>query len=239
MKTTFPVYRLEARVVVATIARCLYLTKPASHVVADAVCFQNLTPVPDSRSGRGEFAMPESTEPPSSPEFVSCAGLTLSICLFGGRERFPIINPCPSAWILCPKNTPYDGYRPDSCRVERRRVAGRVWWLIRCFLRFPWARFLPPLSEPAGRFPAPSSPVESCGSHTGSRSRPTGGSREPWHLARAPLRRLAGVSLALTGDRSGRPLLVHVMTSGIPAHLRGTRPSATPASLLSFAIAST
>ena len=29
------------------------------------------------------------------------------------------------------------------------------------------------------------------------------------------------------------------MTSGIPAHLRGTRPSATPASLLPFAIAST
>ena len=41
------------------------------------------------------------------------------------------------------------------CRVERRRVAGRVRWLIRCFrsraaVRFPWARFLPPLSEPGG-----------------------------------------------------------------------------------------
>ena len=35
-----------------------------------------------------------------------------------------------------------------------------------------------------GRFPAPGSLVESCGSHAGSRSRRTGGSREPWHLTR-------------------------------------------------------
>ena len=45
------------------------------------------------------------------------------------------------------------GHRKVCCRVERRRVAGRVRWLIRCFrsraaVRFPWARFLPPLSEP-------------------------------------------------------------------------------------------
>ena len=43
------------------------------------------------------------------------------------------------------------------CRVERRRVAGRVRWLIRCFrsraaVRFPWARFLPP-SSPGGFHP--------------------------------------------------------------------------------------
>ena len=47
------------------------------------------------------------------------------------------------------------GHRKVCSRVERRRVAGRVRWLIRCFrsraaVRFPWARFLPPLSEPGG-----------------------------------------------------------------------------------------
>ena len=60
----------------------------------------------------------------------------------------------------------------------------------------------------------------------------------------APLRRPAGVSSGLLTPWRQRPLrssplLVHVMTSGIPAHLRGTRPSVTPASLLPFAIAST
>ena len=36
MKATLPVCRLEAaRVVVSTIGRCLCLTKPASHVVAE------------------------------------------------------------------------------------------------------------------------------------------------------------------------------------------------------------
>ena len=38
--------------------------------------------------------------------------------------------------------------------------------------------------NPACRFPAPGSPVESCGSHTGSRSRPAVGSCELWHEAR-------------------------------------------------------
>ena len=49
----------------------------------------------------------------------------------------------------------------------------------------------------------------------------------------------AGASSGLSTPWRPRPLgsspsLVHVMTSGIPARLRGTRPSATPASLLPF-----
>ena len=52
----------------------------------------------------------------------------------------------------------------------------------------------------------------------------------------------AGASSGLFTPWRPRPLgsspsLVHVMTSGIPARLRGTRPSATPASLLPFSIA--
>ena len=58
----------------------------------------------------------------------------------------------------------------------------------------------------------------------------------------APLRRPAGASSGLLTPWRQRPFgsspsLVHVMTSGISAHLRGTRPSATPVSLLPFAIA--
>ena len=53
------------------------------------------------------------------------------------------------------RNDTLRGSDSNGGRVERRRVAGRVWWLIRCFrsraaVRFPWARFLPPLSEPGG-----------------------------------------------------------------------------------------
>ena len=60
----------------------------------------------------------------------------------------------------------------------------------------------------------------------------------------APLRWPAGASSGLLTPWRQRPFgsspsLVHVMTSGIPAHLRGTRPSATPVSLLPFAVAST
>ena len=51
--------------------------------------------------------------------------------------------------------------------------------------------------NPAGRSPAPGSPVESCDSHTGSRSRPADGSRERWDHAR---------TLALAGRCVVRPV---------------------------------
>ncbi len=51
--------------------------------------------------------------------------------------------------------------------------------------------------NPAGRSPAPGSPVESCDSHTGSRARPADGSRERWHHAR---------TLALAGRCVVRPV---------------------------------
>ena len=66
----------------------------------------------------------------------------------------PASTPVQEARIFWPCSRNW-GHRKVCCRVERRRVAGRVWWLIRCFrsraaVRFPWARFLSPLSEPGG-----------------------------------------------------------------------------------------
>ena len=57
-------------------------------------------------------------------------------------------------------------------RVEGRRVTGRVRWLIRRFRDGPQSESRrhvssPRSPNPAGRFPAPGSPVESCGSRTG------------------------------------------------------------------------
>ena len=57
-------------------------------------------------------------------------------------------------------------------RVEGRRVTGRVRWLIRRFRAGPQSESRrhvssPRSPNPAGRFPAPGSPVESCDSHTG------------------------------------------------------------------------
>ena len=65
------------------------------------------------------------------------------------------------------------GYRQHSCRVEGRRVAGRGRWLFRRFRTGPQADAhgnvsSPRSPNPACRLPAPGSPVESCGSHTGS-----------------------------------------------------------------------
>ena len=58
------------------------------------------------------------------------------------------------------------------CRVEGRRVTGRARWLIRRFRAGPQSESRghvssPRSPNPACRFPAPGSPVESCGSHTG------------------------------------------------------------------------
>ena len=137
----------------------------------------------------------------------------------------------------------------EGGRVEERRVAGRGRWLIRRFRnraagRVPWVRFLPPLSEPGG-------PISGTGLSSGIMRLAHGlpGHDQQTGLASpgtrlAPLRRPAGASSGLLTPWRRRPLgsspsLVHVMTSGIPAHLRGDRPSATPVSLLPFAIAST
>ena len=134
-------------------------------------------------------------------------------------------------------------------RVEERRVAGRGRWLIRRFRnraagRVPWVRFLPPLSEPGG-------PISGTGLSSGIMRLARGlpGHDQRTGLASpgtrlAPLSRPAGASSGLLTPWRRRPLgsspsFVHVMTSGIPAHLRGDRPSATPVSLLPFAIAST
>ena len=137
----------------------------------------------------------------------------------------------------------------EGGRVEERRVAGRGRWLIRRFRnraagRVPWVRFLPPLSEPGG-------PISGTGLSSGIMRLAHGlpGHDQQTGLASpgtrlAPLSRPAGASSGLLTPWRRRPLgsspsLVHVMTSGIPAHLRGDRPSATPVSLLPFAIAST
>ena len=124
------------------------------------------------------------------------------------------------------------GHRKVCSRVERRRVAGRVRWLIRCFrsraaVRFPWARFLPPLSEPGG-------PVSGTGLSSGIMRLAHGfpiatNGRVSRTVAPGPHPCVGrpGVSSDLLTPWRRRPLgsspsLVHVMTSGISAHLRGT-----------------
>ena len=59
----------------------------------------------------------------------------------------------------------------DTGRVEGRRVTGResvahLALSLRAAVRRPWARFLPLSPNPACRFLAPGSPVESCVSYT-------------------------------------------------------------------------
>ena len=124
--------------------------------------------------------------------------------------------------------------RLQRSRVEERRVAGRGRWLIRRFRnraagRVPWVRFLPPLSEPGG-------PISGTGLSSGIMRLAHGlpGHDQRTGLASpgtrlAPLSRPAGASSGLLTPWRRRPLgsspsLVHVMTSGIPAHLRGDRP---------------
>ena len=163
-------------------------------------------------------------------------------------------NPGSACRRRCPRPfpapiTPFGGRIWTFSRVEERRVAGRGRWLIRRFRnraagRVPWVRFLPPLSEPGG-------PISGTGLSSGIMRLAHGlpGHDQRTGLASpgtrlAPLRRPAGASSGLLTPWRRRPLgsspsLVHVMTSGIPAHLRGDRPSATPVSLLPFAIAST
>ena len=137
-----------------------------------------------------------------------------------------------------------------ASRVEGRRVTGRgsvadPALSHRAAVRSPWARFLPrPLRTRACRFPAPGSPVKSCGSHTGFPVATSGRVARAVAPGSHPCAGRAGASSDLLTPRRRRPLgsspsLMHVMTSGIAAHHRGTRPSATPVSLLPFAIAST
>ena len=72
-----------------------------------------------------------------------------------GLDHVPATRDDISELRKLPVHPDYWGHRKVCSRVERRRVAGRVRWLIRCFrsraaVRFPWARVLPPLSEPGG-----------------------------------------------------------------------------------------
>ena len=86
--------------------------------------------------------------------------------------------------------------------------------------------------------------MKSCGSHTGFPVATSGRVARAVAPGSHPCAGRAGASSDLLTPRRRRPLgsspsLMHVMTSGIAAHHRGTRPSATPVSLLPFAIAST
>ena len=148
-------------------------------------------------------------------------------------------NPGSACRRRCPRPipapiTPFGGQIWTFGRVEERRVAGRGRWLIRRFRnraagRVPWVRFLPPLSEPGG-------PISGTGLSSGIMRLAHGlpGHDQRTGLASpgtrlAPLSRPAGASSGLLTPWRRRPLgsspsLVHVMTSGIPAHLRGDRP---------------
>ena len=171
------------------------------------------------RSAGGAVAAQPSR--PSCPPPVGCSNPG-SAC----RRRCPRPIPAPI--------TPFGGRIWTFGRVEERRVAGRGRWLIRRFRnraagRVPWVRFLPPLSEPGG-------PISGTGLSSGIMRLAHGlpGHDQRTGLASpgtrlAPLSRPAGASSGLLTPWRRRPLgsspsLVHVMTSGIPAHLRGDRP---------------
>ena len=84
-----------------------------------------------------------------------------------------------------------------SSRVEGRRVTGRARWLIRRFRTGPQSEAhrhvsSPRSPNPACRFPAPGSPVESCGSHTGFPGATSGRVSRSRGTRLAPLRRSTG-----------------------------------------------
>ena len=162
----------------------------------------------------------------AQPSRPSCPPVGCSNPGSACRRRCPRPIPAPL--------TPFGGRIWTFGRVEERRVAGRGRWLIRRFRnraagRFPWVRFLPPLSEPGG-------PISGTGLSSGIMRLAHGlpGHGQWTGLASpgtklAPLHRPAGASSGLLTPWRRRPLgsspsLVHVMTSGIPAHLRGDRP---------------
>ena len=91
-----------------------------------------------------------------TPVYIPLSGLSQGVPPSGGARQG-----CRRRGGLHPASTtrtpgrpsPFRGYRPDSCRVEGRRVAGRGPVACpalsrRAAVRHPWARFLPPLSEP-------------------------------------------------------------------------------------------
>ena len=87
--------------------------------------------------------------------------------------------------------------RRSNGRVEGRRVTGRARWLIRRFRTGPQSEAhrhvsSPRSPNPACRFPAPGSPVESCGSHTGFPGATSGRVSRSRGTRLAPLRRSTG-----------------------------------------------
>ena len=150
-----------------------------------------------------------------------------------GHDAYPLLHApadgggCLAQWFETGDyGSPFDGIdaaAPEALenvslrtgRVEGRRVTGRVRWLIRRFRAGPQSETRrhvssPRSPNPAGRFPAPGSPVESCGSHTGLPgaasgrvSRAVAPSSHP--CAGRPVRRQT-CSRPDDGDRTGRPL---------------------------------
>ena len=189
------------------------------------------TPGRSSRSSSPGASLVAVVEPPSRPAMAMRRASRARSRM--GRRRTAV-----SAPPLVPTRLTATGSSstraPKSSRVEERRVAGRGRWLIRRFRnraagRVPWVRFLPPLSEPGG-------PISGTGLSSGIMRLAHGlpGHDQRTGLASpgtrlAPLSRPAGASSGLLTPWRRRPLgsspsLVHVMTSGIPAHLRGDRP---------------
>ena len=146
-------------------------------------------------------------------------------CVRGGVRDLMAGHGRPRRRDVTARDVPLAGHLPTAQnltrwalwtgRVEGRRVTGRVRWLIRRFRAGPQSETRrhvssPRSPNPAGRFPAPGSPVESCGSHTGLPgaasgrvSRAVAPSSHP--CAGRPVRRQT-CSRPDDGDRTGRPL---------------------------------
>ena len=131
-----------------------------------------------------------------------------------GHPRRPFCIEVLQTMSLPPSSAPTVTGWSDSCRagfapaekwrlvtahsrVEGRRVTGRARWLIRRFRTGPQSEAhrhvsSPRSPNPACRFPAPGSPVESCGSHTGFPGATSGRVSRSRGTRLAPLRRSTG-----------------------------------------------
>ena len=108
----------------------------------------------------------------------------IRLSIMQGRHRAAIEVKIADKWTL-------------QRRVEGRRVTGRARWLIRRFRTGPQSEAhrhvsSPRSPNPACRFPAPGSPVESCGSHTGFPGATSGRVSRSRGTRLAPLRRSTG-----------------------------------------------